>query len=88
MCYFSNPRFKYKGDRAGIPFWVILDKKGVLLADSFMRTAGDGVEQKLTNTGCPANRDEVDHFIKVLKETSEMKDEDLVKIDKLFFIKR
>lgn len=79
---------KYKGDRAGIPFWVILDEKGALLADSFMRTAGDGAEQKLTNTGCPANRDEVDHFIKVLKETSEMKDEDLEKVDELFFIKR
>lgn len=79
---------KYKGDRAGIPFWVILDEKGDLLADSFLRTVGDDMEQKLKNTGCPANRDEVDHFIKVLKETSEMKNEDLGKIDKLFFIKR
>ncbi len=79
---------KYLGDKAGIPFWVILDKKGELLVDSFLRTAGDGAEQKLTNTGCPANRDEVDHFIKALKKTSEMKDEDLEKIDKLFFIKR
>lgn len=79
---------KYKGDRAGIPFWVILDEKGNLLADSFLRTIGDDMEQKLKNTGCPANRDEVDHFIKVLKETSDMKDEDLEKIDKLFLIKR
>ncbi|MCK5822001.1 MAG: thioredoxin family protein [Bacteroidales bacterium] len=77
---------KYKGDKSGIPFWVILDKKGDLLADSFMRTVGEDMEPKLTNSGCPGHRNEVDHFIKVLKETSEMKDEDLAKIDKLFFI--
>jgi len=79
---------KFKGDKSGIPFWVILDKKGDLLADSFIRSGGDGEEQKLTNTGCPANRDEVDQFLKVLKETSEMKDVDLEKISELFFIKK
>ncbi|MBT3241890.1 MAG: thioredoxin family protein [Bacteroidetes bacterium] len=79
---------KYHGDKAGIPFWVVLDRKGNLLGDSFMREEGVGMDEPGKNAGCPANKDEVDHFIKLLKETSKMTDEDLDAVRELFFMKR
>lgn len=54
---------KHGGNNQGIPFWIILDKKGVTLADS--RLNG-------TNTGCPAREEEVEHFISVLRKTSSI----------------
>ena len=70
---------KYKGDKSGIPFWVILDKKGGLLMDSFMEPG--------KNTGCPAMQEEVDYWIKVLKETSKIPDDGLEKIAAKFIRK-
>lgn len=78
---------KYNGDKAGIPFWIVLDKNGKLLADSYMRPEGLGMDQPGTNTGCPAQKGEVDHFIKVLKTTSEISDEGLTKIAGVFLKK-
>lgn len=60
---------RYEGDKSGIPFWFILDSKGELQADSRMKTPGG----KLANVGCPAQPEEVEHFIDVLKKTSGMK---------------
>lgn len=79
---------KYLGDKAGIPFWIILDKKGNLLADSYMREEGVGMDEPGKNTGSPANPDEVDHFINVLNETSSIDEEGLDKIKEAFLIIR
>lgn len=77
----------YLGDKSGIPFWVILDKKGNLLADSFMRADSVGMDQPGTNTGCPAQQEEVDYFIKVLNETAAIPEEGLEKIAARFIRK-
>ena len=60
---------KYNGEGQGIPFWLVFDKDGKLLADSKIRVEGEGPE-KGANTGCPANEKEVDDFISVLEKTT------------------
>ena len=70
---------KYKGDKQGIPFWVILDAKGNLLEDSF--------NAKGENLGCPAALDEVMEFNAKLKRTSKLNDKDLAAIAQVFTIK-
>jgi len=74
---------KYKGDEKGIPYWLIFDKNGKLLADSKLRPDGGGLESG-DNTGCPASEKEVTHFVKVLKETSSLNDDELSVIEKRF----
>jgi len=64
-------RKKYFGDGEGIPFWLVFDKEGKLLADSKMRAEGDGPE-KGQNTGCPATEEEVAYFIGMLEKTSRL----------------
>jgi thiol-disulfide isomerase/thioredoxin len=70
---------KYEGKEEGIPFWLIFDKSEKFLADSRMKGMENGLE-KLQNTGCPASKEEVDHFIAVLKRVTSLKDEELEKI--------
>jgi thioredoxin-related protein len=52
----------YGGKGQGLPYWVILDSSGKLLEDA--KIQGD-------NIGCPASPDEVEAFIKKLKNTSK-----------------
>jgi thioredoxin-related protein len=74
---------KYKGDKQGIPYWLIFNKEGKLLADSKIRPKGDGLETG-DNSGCPASEKEVAHFVKVLKETSSLNEMELSAIEKRF----
>ena len=67
---------KWKGDKQGVPYWVILDKSGNLLADSKFRKPGDNVDGG-SNVGCPSAENEVAFFISVLKKTSGLKDAQL-----------
>lgn len=61
---------RYGGADFGIPFWLVFDKDGKLLADSkYKAEDGDNREE---NIGCPANEKEVAAFIKVLKQTSSL----------------
>jgi thiol-disulfide isomerase/thioredoxin len=76
-------RTKYHGDGQGIPFWLVFDKDGKLLADSKMRKEGEGPE-KGQNSGCPANEPEVVYFIDVLKKTTSLKEDELQTIYKRF----
>jgi len=71
---------KYSGDVEGLPYWVILDKDGNLLADSRI----DKVNPKGTNSGCPASEKEVNYFIEVLKSSSKLTAEQLKVIAKRF----
>lgn len=77
-------RTKYHGDNSGIPFWFIIDKKGTLLADS--RLIGSN-GQPGENVGCPAKPEEVEHFIKVIKKTSKLSENQLSMIRDLFLKK-
>ena len=74
---------KYKGDDQGIPYWFVFDKDGKLLADSKIRPEGGGLETG-DNSGCPASEKEVAYFLKVLKETSSLKETELAIIQKRF----
>ncbi len=74
---------KYYGDGQGIPFWLVFDKNGKLLADSKLREIGEGKETGY-NTGCPANTREVEYFISVLQKTSSLNTAQLDIIRKRF----
>jgi thioredoxin-related protein len=59
---------KYMATGQGIPFWMVLDKRGNVLADSNYKPG--------ENAGCPAKPEEVAYLIAVLKRTSTI-DEDM-----------
>jgi thiol-disulfide isomerase/thioredoxin len=80
----ADLRTKYHGDDEGIPFWLILDKDGKLLADSQIRPNGAGIDTKGENVGCPATEKEVAYFIDVLKKTSAIIDAEQAAIQKRF----
>jgi thioredoxin-related protein len=63
---------KWGGDNQGIPFWVIMDKEGKILADSQIEPG--------KNIGCPATEEEVAHFINALKKTSSITDEQIASV--------
>jgi thiol-disulfide isomerase/thioredoxin len=75
---------KYKGNDLGIPYWMVFNKNGTLLADSKVRPDGAGSDADGENTGCPASEKEVTHFIKVLKQTSALNSDELEMIRKRF----
>ena len=58
-------RTKYHGDDEGIPFWLIFDKDGNLLADSQIEPKGASLDTKGENIACPATEKEVAYFIEV-----------------------
>jgi len=67
---------KLGGENQGLPYWAVLDKNGNLLANSLYKPK--------ENAGCPASEEEVAYFIKVLKTTSPLKDDELEIIRKRF----
>ncbi len=69
-------RTKYHGNGTGIPFWLVFDKDGKLLADSKLRTNNEGLEGG-NNIGCPANPAEVTYFLEILKKSSKLTDPQL-----------
>ncbi len=62
---------KYKGQQAGLPFFVITDKTRKFIGDSFA---------KEESIGCPSNKSEVEYFIALLKKSSKINAEGLDKI--------
>lgn len=75
---------KYKAQKAGLPFWLILDAQGKTLADSQMRPAGASSDTPGDNIGCPASEKEVAYFINELKATSKLQNADLAVIQARF----
>lgn len=75
---------KYSGGKSGIPFFLIFNKKGVLLADSDIRPAGDGLDKPGKNMGCPAAEEEITAFLEVLKKTSKITDSQAAAIRERF----
>lgn len=75
----NEMRNHYGGDGQGIPFWLVFDKDGNLVADSMMPQAGTKM-----NIGCPAQDAEVSYFIEILKKTTKLKEDQLDKIAKRF----
>ena len=64
------------GGKAGLPFWVILDKDGTVLEDAF--------NAKGQNLGCPYTEEEVESFLTILKNTSNLTADDLAVIGETF----
>lgn len=86
--YLENPgadslKTAWGGKDMGLPFWVVLDSKGKLLADSRMRQLGTDTMPG-DNVGCPAAEDEVLYFLSVLRKTSSLTREQLEIIQKRF----
>jgi tetratricopeptide (TPR) repeat protein len=67
---------KHNGEGYGLPFWVVLNKNGDLLEDSFYI--------KGQNMGCPESEIEVAEFINILRKTSNITKEGLDVIAKEF----
>ncbi len=67
---------KYKGEKAGLPFWLILDSKDNVLADSF--------DSKGENIGSPATPEEVASFLVKLEKTSKLNKTELQTIQQVF----
>ncbi|MBS1736136.1 MAG: thioredoxin family protein [Bacteroidetes bacterium] len=63
----NEMRTAWHGDNQGIPYWVILDNEGKVLADSRL-VGADG--KPGNSVGCPAQPEEVDYFLSVLKKTT------------------
>ncbi len=79
----AEMRTRYHGDGVGIPFWLIFDKNGTLLADSKIRKNGETPEGG-NNIGCPANEDEVAYFIELLKKFTPLQPDQLAIIARRF----
>jgi thiol-disulfide isomerase/thioredoxin len=74
---------KYHGDKSGIPYWLVFDSNGALLADSKIRPEGGGLETG-DNVGCPASEKEVSFFIEILKKTTKLQEAELALITQRF----
>ncbi|GAA4327418.1 thioredoxin family protein [Flaviaesturariibacter amylovorans] len=67
---------KHKGADLGIPYFLVFDAKGALLGDS-QRAPGE-------NVGCPAQDNEVAHFIGLLRRTTRLTPAELAAIEDRF----
>lgn len=67
---------KYKGENAGLPFWLVLNPKGQVLADSF--------DEKGDNLGSPSTPEEVNSFLVKLEKSSKLNKEELQTIQSVF----
>ena len=75
---------KHNGKDQGIPFWLVFDSKGKLLADALIPPPANNPAAKPNNSGCPATAEEVEHFIQVLRKTSRMNETQLAAVRKRF----
>lgn len=64
---------KLGGEKSGLPFYAFLDDKGNMIANS-------NVMDKESNIGYPGSEEEIAAFVKLLKLSSELNDEQLSKI--------
>lgn len=79
--YLENPGgekllLKYAGRETGLPFWIILDKDGKILTDSF--------NEKGENLGSPASPEEVEIFVSKLQKTTAITPEEIAAVKKVF----
>jgi len=66
----------YNGKDKGLPYWVVLDNKGVMLGNALLPN-GD-------NIGCPASKEEVEVFVALLKKNTALTAKELAIITKRF----
>ena len=66
-----------KGTDSGIPYWVILDASGKLLANPKLNAGNSVLIGSGANIGCPISDAEIKGFIYKLKRTTTMRPDDL-----------
>jgi thiol-disulfide isomerase/thioredoxin len=76
--------FRKNGGEGGIPYFLIYNSKGKLLADSKMKPAGAKADEKMVNMGCPASEEEVAAFLEILKKTSKINDREVTAVTERF----
>jgi thiol-disulfide isomerase/thioredoxin len=79
---------QYKGEKSGLPFWVVLTPGGKLLGDSQLRPEGASLDTPGDGIGCPAEEKEIAYFTSLLKKTSKLNDEELAVIGKRFALNK
>jgi thioredoxin-related protein len=70
------------GKGQGLPYWFVAGKDGKMLASSRMPAANSDLPGD--NVGCPAEANEIAHFINVLKLTSKLTAAEQAAIEKRF----
>lgn len=75
---------KYGGKNQGIPYYLIFNPQGNLLADSKMVKNKEVLKGEGSNIGCPGTPYEIDAFAYKLKETSTLTDKELILIASKF----
>ena len=72
---------KYDGDKAGLPFWLILDNNLALITDS-----NDNNGQ---NLGAPGSAEEVEVFLEKIKKSAiKITQKDVINITNQFVMKK
>lgn len=67
---------KFGGEKAGLPYFVFINSDGKVLENS--------LDDQKENLGCPSTEKEVAAFVEKLKKTSNLEDEELEIIAKIF----
>lgn len=80
----SDYRDQQGGKDQGIPYWLVLDKKGGVIANSRILPSVGDPSLPGDNVGCPASEKEVNWFIQVLQKTSRLNASQLDVIRKRF----
>ncbi len=75
---------KYGGEKQGIPYLLIFDGDGNLLADSKMVENEFVLKEHGNNIGCPGTLEEIAAFNYKLKETSNLNNDELEIISERF----
>ncbi len=74
---------KYMGATGGgVPYFLIFDKKGNLIADSKVKP--EGSDKPAENIGCPSSIDEVAAFIQILKKSSKISNSEITAVTERF----
>jgi thioredoxin-related protein len=64
---------KYAGSvNQGIPFFIIMNDEGTVVADSRIKPAGGAPGPTGDNMGYPSSKNEVEYFMRVLHETTTL----------------
>ncbi len=75
---------KYGGETSGLPYWCVIDENGKLIANSKVKADNINLDADGNNAGCPADKNEIDYFLRVLKSTSTLNVAELALIKKRF----
>ena len=63
---------KYANQNCGIPFYLIMNPDGTVIADSRIKSHGVAPTGKGDNTGYPGSKPEMEYFLRTLRETTSL----------------